>query len=113
MDKKCEKGLPGVRGPKMGQTLLDSMTKQIFELQLENKLLRQNKKTKVYLLTQRNIAIEWGVEFKITGIFSSRLLAEKHIIDNIENTEFESHIIEMTLDYAKNDHEYPYVYYKE
>lgn len=33
MDKKCEKGLPGVIGPKMGQTLLDSMTEQIFELQ--------------------------------------------------------------------------------
>lgn len=33
MDKKCEKVLPGVRGPKTGQTLLDSMTEQIFELQ--------------------------------------------------------------------------------
>lgn len=44
MNKKCEKGLPGVRGPKMGQTLFDSMTEQIFELQAENQHLKNKNK---------------------------------------------------------------------
>lgn len=37
----CDKGLPGVRAPKNGQTLLNSMIEQIFELQKENELLKE------------------------------------------------------------------------
>lgn len=41
MDKKCEKDLPGV----IGQTLFDSITEQIFELQVENQHLKDKIKT--------------------------------------------------------------------
>lgn len=42
---KDDKGLPGVRGPKQGQTMMESMTEQIFELQEENQLLKRKIKT--------------------------------------------------------------------
>ena len=38
---KDDKGLPGVRGPKQGQTMMESMTEQIFELQEENETLKE------------------------------------------------------------------------
>ena len=37
---KDDKGLPGIRGPKPGQTLMKSMEEQIFELQEENQVLK-------------------------------------------------------------------------
>ena len=37
----CDKGLAGVRALKDGQTMLESMTEQIFELQKEDELLKQ------------------------------------------------------------------------
>lgn len=38
---KDDKGLPGIRGPKSEQNMTKSMEEQIFELQEENRVLKE------------------------------------------------------------------------
>ena len=51
---KDDKGLPGVRGPKQGQTMMKSMEEQIFELQEENQVLKEK-----YEAKQPHVRIEF------------------------------------------------------